>query len=349
MLCLVMATGMLFMGCSREQSIPAEVAVVKTDTVTADLGRSIVRYPGKVKAGAEANVAFRVSGTIASVPVEIGEFVHQGQIIAILDDRDYKTQLEATQAEYNRISADANRVIELFKRGSASASENDKATYGLQQITAKLEAHRNALADTRLKAPFDGFIQKKMFKSGEIIGAGMQVISMVGTRQSEMEINITAPDFIRKDKALSYSAFIDVMPGVELPLEVIGITPKANLNQLYTVRLKFKDQKLNKLLTPGLTAEVVIKFPAMENNRLSVPISSLTHVSGKNFVWLYNNGKVTRQAVDVSEITGDGKAIIVKGLKEDDIIVTAGIKSLKEGMPVRQLQPVSASNTGNLK
>lgn len=349
MLSLVLATGLLSTGCNREQQITAETAVVRTDTITADQGRSMVRYPGKVKAGAEANVAFRVSGTIASITVDVGEFVRQGQIIAILDDRDYKTQLEATQAEFNRISADANRVIELFRRGSASASENDKATYGLQQITAKLEAHQNALADTRLKAPFDGYIQKKMFKPGEIIGAGMQVISMLGTQQPELEINITAADYLRMDNALSFTAFIDAMPGDELPLKVIGVTRKANLNQLYTLRLKFSNQKLNSLLTPGMAAEVMIKFPVQANNRLSVPISAVARNNGESFVWLFNNNKVSRRTVDVSEITGDGRAIIASGIKEDDIVVTAGIKSLKEGMQVRQLQPVSVTNAGNLK
>ncbi len=347
--CLIAVCAIILAGCNREQQLPGYTAVVKTYSVRSDEGRSIVRYSGKVKAGAEANVAFRVAGTIALIPVEVGDYVTKGQVIAILDDRDYKIQLEATEAEFARINADAGRVIELFKRGSAPASEYDKATYGLQQITAKLEAHRNALADTRLKAPFDGFIQKKMFKSGEIIGAGMQVISMVGSGQPEMEINITALDFIRKEQALTYTARMDVIPGKELPLEVIGIARKANLNQLYTVRLKFKDPKLNKLLTPGLTAEVIIKFPTSENRRLTVPLSSITRDQENSYVWLFQNNKVTRQQVVVDEITGEGTAIITGGLNENDIIVTAGIKSLKEGMQVKQLPPASTSNMGNLK
>lgn len=347
--CLVMFTGMLSLACDRGQLLPAEPVFVRTELVEPDNGRNIVTYPGRVKPGAEANAAFRVAGTISFIPVEVGDFVKKGQTIAILDDRDYRTQLEATQAEYDRVSADANRVIELFKRGSASASENDKATYGLQQITAKLEAHKNALADTRLKAPFDGYVQKRMFEPGETVGAGMQVISLVGSKKPEIEINIAASDFIRRKSAISYTARVDAIPGKEFPMEVTGVAPKGNLNQLYTVRLKFLDEKLNELLTPGMTADVIIKFAVTNNDRFTIPLSALVRDKGKCYVWVIKNGKVSKRPIEIINITGDGKVVATSGLNNDYIIVTAGIHSLKEGMQVRQLDPMSVSNLGNIK
>ncbi len=340
---------LLWSSCTRNESQKIEAPLVKTEKAIADGGRTMVTYPGRIKSGAEANAAFRVAGTISSIPVSAGQFVKAGQTIAILDDRDYRTQLEATEAEFSRISADANRVIELYKRGSASASEYDKASYGLKQITAKLEAHRNALADTRLKAPYDGYIQKKLFEPGETVGAGMPVVSLVSSRNPEIEINITATDYIRREKAISYTAMIDAIQGSELPLTMASITPKANLNQLYTMRLQFKDNKINNLLTPGMVAEVVIRYQSTNSTNVTVPLSAVKREEGKCYLWVYKDGKVTKRAVETTDITSDGRALITEGLAENEIVVTAGTQSLKEGMQVRLLPETSATNLGDLK
>ncbi len=339
----------LWTGCNRAEEQQSGIPVVKTESVIADGGRIVVTYPGKIKAGKEANAAFRVAGTISSIPVSAGQFVKQGETIAVLDDRDYRTQLNATEAEYNRISSDAKRVIELYERGSATASENDKAKYGLQQITAKLEAHRNALNDTRLKAPYDCYIQKKLFEPGETVGAGMPVVSLIGSNRPEVEINITASDYLRRAKAVSYSARISAIGDQEMPLQVSEVTPKANLNQLYTMRLSFRDNKPNTILTPGMAAEVTIRYQQSETNFVTVPLSAIVRDANNCNVWIFKDGKVNGRAVETSDITSDGRIIITEGLTENDIVVTAGIRSLKEGMKVRQLPVVSATNPGNLK
>lgn len=68
----------------------------------------------------------------------------------------------------------------------------------MQQITSKYNAHKNALKDTRLVAPFDGYIQKKYFDTDETVAAGMPVISMIDTRYFEVEIDVPSSDYVRR-------------------------------------------------------------------------------------------------------------------------------------------------------
>ena len=134
---------------------------VQADTVKSYQGELSIIYPGKIKAASEVKLSFRVAGPIRAVLPEVGAFVKKGELIAEIDPRDYEIQLSATEAEYNQVKEEAGRVIELYNRGSVPVNDYDKAVAGVKQITAKYDAHKNALADTRLTAPFDGYIQKK--------------------------------------------------------------------------------------------------------------------------------------------------------------------------------------------
>jgi RND family efflux transporter MFP subunit len=339
---------LLLTGCDKNNMNSNDPRVVRIDTAISSTGSKEVIYPGRLKAMTDINVAFRVVGTIQSVPVTIGQYVSKGHTIAQLDSRDYNTQFSATEAEYSQIKADATRVMELYKRGSATASENDKATYGLRQITAKYNAHKNALADTRLVAPCNGYIQKMLFEPGETVGAGMPVISMISNESPEIEINITAADYLRMNDAQSINATIDALPGKQFPLQLIGITHKANLNQLYTARFKLTNTQ-NQLITAGMAVNVTITFASKATDLITVPLSAILKSNDGSMVWVYNNGKVNNRRVTVKELTSDGRAVITSGLSANELVVSAGTCSLKENEPVKPLQTASSTNIGGVK
>ena len=142
--------------CNGKKEAQEDVQYVMTATAKGGGNESQQTYPARTRSMEETNVAFRVSGTIERVFVKEGDYVRKGQLIATMDARDYRVQLEATQAEYAQIKADAERVFELYKEQATTASNYDKARYGLSQITQKLQHHKNQLADTRLYAPING-------------------------------------------------------------------------------------------------------------------------------------------------------------------------------------------------
>lgn len=331
----------VLVGCSGGTSKEEHVRYVQCDTVKA-AGSSVAQssFSGRVKASSEADVAFRVAGQIARMHVMQGQFVRRGTVIAELDDRDYRTQLAATEAEFNSIKSEVDRVIELYEKKSVTPNEYDKAVYGLKQITAKLEAHRNALSYTRLVAPFDGYVQKKLFDVGETVGAGLAVVSIVSTDHPEIEINIPTVDFIRRDEYTQAVATIDVFPDRTFELELTGINRKANLNQLYTATFRMKDASR---VAPGMTAMVTILYEAEGTRLMQIPFSALSEDS----VWIADKGKAIRRAVRVREIKNDGTAL-VEGLSAGDLVISRGIHTLKEGQRVKGLPVKSETNAGGV-
>ncbi|MEI3155980.1 MAG: efflux RND transporter periplasmic adaptor subunit [Odoribacter sp.] len=323
--------------------------IVKAEVVRSHQGELQITYPGRIKAAADVDLAFRVAGPILRMPAEIGRFVRKGTVLAEIDPRDYEIQLKATEAEYNQIKAEAERVIELYNRKSVPVNDYDKAVSGLQQISAKYAAHTNALRDTRLLAPFDGYIQKKYFDANETVAAGIPVISMINTNYFEVEIDIPSVDYVRQDLFRKFSCVADVFPGETFPLELIDIAKKANLNQLYRVRLRLKpDTRV--ALAAGMSVNVVIDYGVDGTSLMEVPLEAIFEEKGNSAVWIYRpeTKSVERRNVQIRQILKNGKVVIDKGLDEGEMVVTAGVHKLKEGMKVELLKPVPATNIGGL-
>jgi RND family efflux transporter MFP subunit len=268
-------------------------------------------------------------------------------VIAELDDRDYRLQLVATDAEYRGIKAEADRVIALAASGSVTSNDRDKAVHGLEQIAAKREAHANALADTRLVAPFDGHVQQRFHDAGETIGAGMPLLSLLEDAAPEVEINIPASEFIRRDEVAGFTCTVDIYPGKVYTLDLLGITRKANLNQLYTARLKTRDGEAP-LPAPGMTAMVEIHYKAGDTALIAIPYPAIFERDASARAWVYDPASqtVTSRVVTIAELLTNGTAVISAGIRAGEIVVTAGVHSLHEGEKVKLLS--RPANPGNL-
>ncbi len=315
-------------------------------------GNHILSYPGKTHASQRANVAFRVSGPIQKMNVNVGDKVRKGQVIAELDDRDYRTQLKATQAEYDNIKADAERVIAMYKEENVTASNYDKARYGLEQITQKLNNHRNQLADTKLESPIDGYIDDKLHETGETVGAGMPIYSISNSGDVEIEIFLPAADYANIDKFKSFYCSFDVEKERTFPLRLERVRHDANANQLYSVILKLSDKAdANGKITPGMSTLV---YATVGNNNAAnsvrIPSTAVASKNGDTFVFVFNpqSQTVAHRTVTVESLNNDGTSTVSDGLRQGETVVTAGVRHLNDGDKVTIMPEQPASNVGKI-
>ena len=340
----------LLAACSGGTPKNVNIPSVKVDTIIANNEKNCLQYPGRVEAAREVDLSFRVSGKITRIYVKDGQAIKTGQLLAEMDASDYEVQLAATEAKYSQVKAEAERVIALYKDGGSTPNDYDKAVYGLRQIEALLKHHRDEVKYTKLYAPFDGFIQKQYFSAHETVGAGMPVVSLIGNGAPEVEIHLPAAEYIRRDLFSDYHCTFDIYPGKTFPLQLIGITHKANPNQLYTMRLKINAEKLP-LPAAGMNTTVTINYIDANDHSLQVPTGALLHADEQSWVFVWNADKqcVKRHKVKVIRPLNNGKTIISSDeVKSGDIIVVAGIHGLKDGQAVRPLATVSNTNVGGL-
>ena len=340
----------LLLSCQPQSKKGASLQTVKVDTVRLGVEQTALQFPGRVKAAQDVNLSFRVSGQILKIYVKDGTYVRKGTLLAALDPADYQVQLDATEAEYKQIKAEAERVMALYKENGTTPNVNDKAVYGLKQITAKYQHHQDQLAYTKMYAPFDGFVQKHLFDMHETVGAGMPVISMISSGAPEVEINLPAAEYIRRDQFDNYHCTFDIYPGKIYPLRLVSIAPKANSNQLYTMRLLVDAGKMP-MPSPGMNTMVTIYSKEDNQQVLSVPTSSLLLDGNEACLFVFNasSNTVKRCPVTVIRLLSDGQSLISAAqLKPGDLIIVSGTHHVNEGEQVKPLAAVNPTNVGGL-
>lgn len=350
---LIMAMGI--MSCREKKAVENDCPMVEVAEVKDANSGGLTTFTGKTKAAEEVNLSFRVSGQIQRIFVNEGDRVSKGQVVAEMDSRDYQVQLTATQAEYEQVKADAERVMALYAEGNTTASNNDRARYGLEQISQKLANHRNQLADTKLRSTVDGYVQSKLHEAGETVSAGMPVLSVFGGGSPEVEINISVSDYADMDKFTDFYCKFDVTGEEKFPLSVEYTSQEANSSQLYNVRLKFtgdtKSSTGKTKITPGMTTMVyAVTEGEKSSEAMNIRSSAVIKTEKGTAVFVYDEktGTVQSRLVNVSAINRDGTMRIDNGLKAGDKVVVSGTHHISEGQKVRLLQKPSASNVGGL-
>lgn len=335
--------------CTRKTNGNSIPLVQMGEVVSANQVESTV-YPGRSIAGQSSDIAFKVSGTISEIRVKPGENVKKGAVLAVMDRRDYEMQLTATQAEYDQIKAEVDRVMAMYEDKAVSENDYDKARYGLIQITQKLNHHKSQYNDCILTAPFDGCVDNVLFQFGETVMTGAPVISMSSTKGTEVSINISAKDYLRRKNIESINASFASLPGRNFPLSVISLSNKANASQLYELRMKFISDDPD--VTPGMTALVTIKFKPeneAETDQVVIPANALFQKDGNSCVYCYDGSSqcINSRTVNVLTIRSDGNAV-VDGLRPGEVVVTAGVTKLADGQKARRFEGTSETNQGGL-
>lgn len=346
---LLLGILMLNSSCNNQKPEQKSATNVRLLTVKNASAMCAQDFPGRVVPAQEVNLAFKVSGTLLRVIPEEGSRVVKGQLVAEMDSRDYQVQLHAAEAEYLSVKSEAERVMALYADSVGTADANDKARYGLQQISAKYENAQNQLKDTKLYAPFNGYVQKRLFDPPTVVAAGMPVMTIVSEGRQEIEINIPASTYLQREAIVSFSTSFDFLSDTSVSLSLVSISPKANANQLYTVRLALPDG-LSPQPAPGMNTMVSVSFGDTASNRIEVPSSALFRKNGKTCVWVYDakESKIGKRVVSVEKLDLDGHAIVTKGLSAGEQIVVGGVNKLSDRQSVKPVATESKTNVGGL-
>lgn len=342
------AVAMLASACKERSQASGEMLV---DIVEVE-GHTNVRhteYPGQTEAKDNTDLSFKVAGVIQKVYVKEGDHVSQGQVLVRLDNRDYSTQLAATESEYRQIKAECERVIAMHAENAVSDNNYDKARSGLERITAKLKNHRDQLEDCAIRAPYAGYVSHVYRSDNEAAGPGIPVIGLFTSAGIEVVINVPETEYARRDKIENCQATFSALPGRVFPLRLTGVSQKANANQLFQMRLALASNVRE--VTPGMSAMVSIDHKTTpDDNRMRIPVGALCNAEKQAYVFVYDSVKhtVRKTPVEVESLLGDGHAVIAQGVATGQQVVASGVSKLHDGDQVKPLAKASKANVGKL-
>ncbi len=336
-------------GCSEEKpdEPTPDVRPAKIMTVSVDTQSLVRRFPAIVEANQGANLAFRVSGELEAFPVKPGMEVTQGQLLARLDDEDFRLRLNDREARFELAKSQYERAKTLKEKNLASQSQLDEAQANLLIAEAELERAQSDLEHTELRAPYDGSIAKVFVKNRENIQAKQNILRLLN--RDLMDVSIQVPErimaLVKRDVNYHPSVTFDALPGQAFPISIKEWDTQADpVTLTYKAVFTFPSPDTINVL-PGMSATVSIDLSKVTEMGLSgivlpveavfVPDDTLAR-EGQAFVWKYDDTSqtVSMHPVTVGQVHSEG-VTIKEGVSDGDKIVVAGVHHLSNGMQVK--------------
>ena len=327
---------------------PEPLRPVRTAEVRYDKLRETNRYFGSVQARYEVDQGFRVGGKVVSRNVDVGQKLRQGDVIAVLDDTDYKLaveaaqqQLAAAQAQAKQAQSDRDRLNALKSDGSVSPSDDEKAQSHAQTTRAtaeaearKLELARNRLEYTTLRASQDGVVTSVKFEVGQVVAEGQPIVSIAKDVEPEIVVNVPE-DQLAAFKASTYKASLTSAPEQAFDVKLRELSPQAAATtRTFRARLKPASPRS---LPLGASATLVVERAA-DDGAAAIPAGAITQDNGKPAVWVVRRegnepaGTVQLMDVQVREYRND--EVFVSGPSSGELVVTAGVQKMAPGLKV---------------
>ena len=338
---------MLLSSCSEPEKVVVEKPLrpVRTITVSApDLNRAH-EFTAVVDASRKADLSFKVSGELIKFNFNQGENVKVGEVIAKLNDRDIKVQLNEAQSYFDKAKADFERAKNLIGTHAISQADFDQLKSQFTSAKAKLDIAKNNLEYTELKASFTGVIAKRYTDNFQEIRAGSAVVALHDLSNIYLKIDLPESIMIRvrrRDQPPKLTAQFDAIPGVNFPLEFKEVSTQADeVTKTYQVTLSMPAPAEHTIL-PGMTAHVIAEQLLQSNGseaRFYLPAKTVLKDSQGNYVYIVTQkdqgiGVVNRQAITVGEITELGIEVFA-GLTQGDEVLSAGMSKVSNGMEVK--------------
>ncbi|MPQ46057.1 efflux RND transporter periplasmic adaptor subunit [Marinifilum sp. N1E240] len=342
----IFATG--FISCKKEPNTKVElIQPVKIFKVGNSNGNSAVKvFTGLVKESREVKLAFQIPGPLVGLNVDQGQFVKKGELIAAVNERDYLVQLEAACAQFDNAKLQAERYAVLYQKKSTSKSVFDQMQAVFKLAKAQKSAAENALKDTKIYAPFSGYVQAMYAENYEKVGAGQPIVSLLDLNSLEIAVSLSENDFLQKKSFVGYTAKFENFPGIDFDLKLIEIEQKPNGDNFFRMRLEIDRQGFQ--IVPGMVASIETKLASNFSTTCKVPVEAVFNKKGKSYVWIYDNTNmcVKEKVVRLKDFDSNGMINIESGIKNGDLIVSAGVHSLREGQKVKMLSKKANSNIG---
>ena len=338
----VLIAAILLASCGQKKetktttSRPVKTAIVES--------RSIIRkdFSGIVEAVEYVKLAFRVSGQIIQLPVIEGEKVKKGQLIAAIDPRDIALQYAATKSAYETAAAQVERNKRLLSRQAISVQEYEISLANYQKAKSEYE-----LSDTKLTAPFDGSIEKRLVENYQRVNSGEGIVQLVNTRN--LRIKFTIPDvylYLLRTKDPRFLVEFDTFRGHIFQAKLEEYLDISTDGTGIPVSITIDDPSFDRDLyavKPGFTCSIRFTAdvgPLVQDSWTIVPLSAIFGESEgkKMYVWVVEGNKVHKREVTVNAPTGEAQVLISEGLKPGEKIIIAGVYQLVEGETVKEIE-----------
>lgn len=320
---------LLAVSCSNKEKEAATMAdqkpQVKIAKATSEDIPQTETYTATVESDVKNNISPNTPFRIEKIYVEVGDYVHKGQVLVQLDAsnlQQLKLQLENQKIEFKRTES-------LYQVGGASKAEYDNAKMQLDILSTQL---KQLSVNTQLLSPINGVVTARNYDSGDMYAGGVPVLTVEQTNPVKLLINISENYYKLISKGMNVDITLDAYEDEAFSGKVTIVYPTID-EATHTFPVEVTISNSSQKVRPGMFARATVNFG--DKNHVLVPDEALVKQigAGDRYVYVYKNGKVTYQKVQLGKLLGN-KYEILSGVNPGDDVVIAGQSRLANGKEV---------------
>ncbi len=332
-----------------EEAAAPEIRPVRTTTVVETTTGETVTLAGTVESQVEVDLAFRIGGRLVERPVNVGDTVAPGQLVARLDPMDEENALRAAEAalaaatgQLSEARLNFDRQRQLYERQFVALAALERAEQVLtsaqgafDSAEAQVGIARRRLADTALYADAPGVVTAIGAEPGEVVQTGRMIAQIARDEGKDAVFDVPAAVIAASPPDPEVTVTLSLTPAVTATGRVREIAPRADpVTGTFRVRVGLIDPPEDMRL--GSTVNGRVHFGG--TGGIELPASALTSSEGAPAVWVVDPDTMTVSLRPVGVARYNPASVAVSGgLAVGEMVVTAGVQALLPGQEVRLL------------
>jgi membrane fusion protein (multidrug efflux system) len=313
----------------KNAAVSVKVAAVKTEEVALDFVAN-----GNFQPTQELTFSAEKSGKVISVLVKEGDYVKVGQTLLTMRGDIIDVNAQQAQAVYQNAKSDYSRYENAFKTGGVTKQQLDQARLALTNAESSLKQARINVGDTRVKAPINGFINKKYIEPGSIL-TGMPATALFDiVNVSKLKLVVTVNEnqvaSLKKGQVINVTA--SVYPDKTFSGKITFIAAKADESLSFPVEIEITNNVSNDLKA-GMYGTANFASNQQKQNMMVVPRNAFVGSVSSNEIFVVANGIAKLRKVTAGRILGD-QVEVINGLTDGETVVVTGQINLQDGNTV---------------
>jgi len=342
-------------GCEKRSEAPPEIRSVRAITVTHAVAGEPASLTGAVQAQNTVNLAFRIGGRLLERRVGLGDLVAPGQVISRLDPQDSQNALRTAQANLSAAQGvlalakvSLQRQANLMTQGATARAQYDQADQqlksaqaGVDSSLAQFRSAQNNLGYNELISDISGAVVAKGAEPGEVVQAGQMIVQVAKAGGRDAVFNVPGQMIRQSPKDPPVTVTLSDESSISAQGRVREVSPKADpVTGTYVVKIGLINPRPAMRLGATVTGSIMLEF----RPGIDVPASALTEIGGKPAVWIFDRANKTVNLRQIAVARFDPDSVMVaRGLRDGDIVVTAGVQALHPGQKVRLLSEAAGA------
>ncbi|TFH49935.1 MAG: efflux RND transporter periplasmic adaptor subunit [Bacteroidia bacterium] len=287
---------------------------------------------GSLLANEEVDIVSKVAGKVTGVFFKEGSVVKKGALLVKIYDEDLQAQLRRSEIQEKMLSEKLERQRVLLSKDAVSREAFDQLQTDYNVILADINLLKVRIAETEVRAPFDGVIGFRYVSDGTYVQSSVKIAHLIDYSQLKLEFAISekyvAQPLMGK-KVTFYAQGYDQ----EFFARVYAIDYRVD-ETTRTIGLRALYNNSDKKLVPGMFAAPITLITDETNNAIQVPTETIVPDMNEKKIWLYRKGKAQLIPV-VAGLRTESMVEIMSGVQAGDTVITSGLMQLRPGMAVR--------------